>query len=105
MYALQLLNGTAVGICAGLGMVVIQNKMSTQMGVATTLFNNAIMVASLISSVTVGVIAQFFDYHSVIGAMIMVGLVALLLLMLSVREKTALPSRSDGRGALTQPSR
>ncbi|OEE61915.1 sugar efflux transporter [Enterovibrio norvegicus] len=87
MYALQLLNGTAVGICAGLGMVVIQNKMSTQMGVATTLFNNAIMVASLISSVTVGVIAQFFDYHSVIGAMILVGLVAMLLLMLSVREK------------------
>ncbi|OEE74947.1 MFS transporter [Enterovibrio norvegicus FF-162] len=87
MYALQILNGIAVGISAGLGMVVIQNKMPRQLGLATTLFNNGILLASLMSSVTVGVIAEWQDYQSVIIAMMLAGVAALTLLLLSVREK------------------
>ncbi|MEZ8143469.1 sugar efflux transporter [Enterovibrio sp. FF113] len=87
MYALQILNGIAVGISAGLGMVVIQNKMPRQLGLATTLFNNGILLASLMSSVTVGVIAEWQDYQSVMIAMMLAGVAALTLLLLSVREK------------------
>ncbi|KXF81294.1 sugar efflux transporter [Enterovibrio coralii] len=84
MYALQLLNGFAVGISASLGMVVIQNKMPKQIGVATTLFNNCISIASLMSSLAVGMIAQYYSYHSVMIAMMVAGVSALLLLMLSL---------------------
>ncbi|WP_407331085.1 sugar efflux transporter [Enterovibrio sp. 27052020O] len=87
MYALQILNGIAVGISAGLGMVVIQNKMPRQLGLATTLFNNGILLASLMSSITVGVIAEWQNYQSVIIAMMLAGAAALTLLLLSVREK------------------
>lgn len=86
IYALQVLNGLAVGISASLGMVVIQNKMPSQMGVATTLFNNAIMLSSLASSVTVGVVAELYNYHAVILAMLVAGVCALVLLTLSAQE-------------------
>lgn len=89
MYVLQLFNGLAVGITASLGMVIIQNKMSRQMGMATTLFNNAMMLSTLMSSITVGLIAQLRDYHSVIFAMILGSLGAFVLLFLSSREKKA----------------
>ncbi|MDD1792469.1 sugar efflux transporter [Enterovibrio makurazakiensis] len=86
IYALQLLNGFAIGISASLGMVVIQNKMPNQMGVATTLFNNAIMIASLASSVTVGVVAELHNYHSVFLVMLVAGTMAFGLLLVSARE-------------------
>ena len=70
IYSLQLLNGLAVGITACLGIVIIQNMMPQQMGLATTLFNNCLMIASLMSSISVGIIAEFKDYHSVILGMI-----------------------------------
>ncbi|CZF80305.1 Sugar efflux transporter C [Grimontia celer] len=95
MYALQLLNGLAVGISASLGMVVIQNKMPNQMGVATTLFNNAIMMASLASSVTVGFVAELHNYHTVILAMLAAGAVAFGLLLLSARETRRPPCTSS----------
>ncbi|AMG29906.1 MFS transporter [Grimontia hollisae] len=95
MYALQLLNGLAVGISASLGMVVIQNKMPNQMGVATTLFNSAIMVASLASSMTVGVVAELYNYHSVMLAMLLAGAVAFGLLLLSARETRRPPCPAD----------
>ncbi|WP_028024764.1 sugar efflux transporter [Enterovibrio calviensis] len=86
IYALQVLNGFAIGISASLGMVVIQNKMPNQMGVATTLFNNAIMIASLASSVTVGIVAELHNYHSVFLVMLVAGTMALGLLLVSARE-------------------
>lgn len=95
MYALQILNGMAVGISASLGMVVIQNKMPNQMGVATTLFNNAIMIASLASSVTVGVVAELYNYHMVILAMLMAGTGAFGLLLLSARETRSTPCSAN----------
>ncbi|MBV7298535.1 sugar efflux transporter [Enterovibrio paralichthyis] len=95
MYALQILNGMAVGISASLGMVVIQNKMPNQMGVATTLFNNAIMIASLASSVTVGVVAELYNYHMVILAMLMAGTGAFFLLLLSARETRSTPCSAN----------
>ncbi|SKA48451.1 MFS transporter [Enterovibrio nigricans] len=87
MYVLQLLNGFAVGISASLGMVVIQDKMPNQIGVATTLFNNSIMVASLMSGLAVGLIAEYINYHSVMIAMMFAGTVALMLLTLSLRRE------------------
>lgn len=86
MYLLQLLNGVAVGITASLGIVIIQNKMSYQMGTATTLFNNSIMIASLLSSVTIGIVAEFTDYRTIILFMIMAGTLGLILLLMSARK-------------------
>ncbi|CZF77137.1 sugar efflux transporter [Grimontia marina] len=95
IYALQLLNGLAVGISASLGMVVIQNKMPNQMGVATTLFNNAIMMASLASGVTVGFVAELHSYHSVILAMLVAAAVAFCLLLISARETRRPPCSAE----------
>ncbi|MDD1783282.1 sugar efflux transporter [Enterovibrio sp. ZSDZ35] len=94
MYALQILNGFSVGISASLGMVVIQNKMPNQMGTATTLFNNSMMVASLMSSLTVGMIAELYSYHYVMIAMMFAGVSALLLLTVSLSREKARESEN-----------
>ncbi len=87
IYALQLLNGLAVGITASLGIVIMQNMMSQQMGVATTLFNNCLMIATLMSSISVGLVAEFKDYHSVIFMMIGGGVFAFILLLYFEKKK------------------
>lgn len=87
MYVLQLLNGFAVGVTASLGIVIIQNIMPNQMGMATTLFNNTMMIATLMSSITVGVVAEFRDYHSVILAMVFGGFGAFVLFFIARGEK------------------
>ncbi len=92
IYSLQLLNGLAVGITASLGIVIIQNMMSQQMGLATTLFNNCLMIASLMSRISVGIIAEYKDYHTVILGMIGGGSCAFILLFVSGKKKSILPS-------------
>ena len=62
---IQLFNAVFVGINASLGMVVVQDMMKKQIGLASTLFNNSQMLSVLLSSLMVGLIAQYFSYYAI----------------------------------------
>jgi SET family sugar efflux transporter-like MFS transporter len=64
MLVAQLLNGFFIGVCATLGMVVLQDMMKHRLGTASTLFSNMLNVSMLVASLSVGVVAQMFDYYS-----------------------------------------
>lgn len=64
MLSAQLLNGFFIGVCATLGMVVLQDMMHDRLGTASTLFSSVLSVSMLVSSLSVGVVAQMFDYYS-----------------------------------------
>ena len=89
--ALQLFNGIYVAIIACLGLMLAQDLMKHEMGMATTLFNGAQQISMLIGNLTVGLVAQFFSYHAVYFVCVAVTVVALVLLWF-VREKTPAPS-------------
>ncbi|HEY5715359.1 MAG TPA: sugar efflux transporter [Psychromonas sp.] len=83
---LQLFNGVFIGINASLGMLVVQDLMKKQLGLASTLFNNSIMLSSLLSSLVVGGIAQYFSYYAVFIAAASFCLIALLFMYLAGRD-------------------
>ncbi|WP_413700025.1 MFS transporter [Psychromonas sp. KJ10-10] len=62
---LQIFNSLFVGINASLGMVVVQDLMKKQMGLASTLFSNSQMLSVLLSSIAIGLIAQYFSYYAI----------------------------------------
>jgi SET family sugar efflux transporter-like MFS transporter len=62
---LQIFNSLFVGINASLGMVVVQDLMKKQMGLASTLFSSSQMLSVLLSSLAIGVIAQYFSYYAI----------------------------------------
>jgi SET family sugar efflux transporter-like MFS transporter len=66
MFVLQLFNGIFIGIIACLGMVFMQNLMPQQLGLATTLFNNAVQLGMLLASLAVGLVAQYHSYYAVL---------------------------------------
>ncbi|WP_231897780.1 hypothetical protein [Vibrio tapetis] len=63
-FALQIVNGIFIGIIATLGMVALQDRMKHQLGVASTLFSNLMQVSILLSSVSVGLVAQKYNYYT-----------------------------------------
>lgn len=83
---LQLFNGVYVAIIACLGMLLAQDLMKREMGMATTLFNGAQQVSMLIGNLTVGLVAQFLSYYAIFYVCVAVTLVALLLLLLVKEE-------------------
>lgn len=83
---LQLFNGVFIGINASLGMLVVQDMMKKQIGLASTLFNNSIMLSVLLSSLLVGGIAQYFSYYAVFIASALFCLIALFFMWLSERQ-------------------
>lgn len=83
---LQLFNGVFIGINASLGMLVVQDMMKKQLGLASTLFNNSIMLSTLLSSLMVGGIAQYFSYYAVFLVAACFCLTALLFINLAQRQ-------------------
>ncbi|WP_019615413.1 sugar efflux transporter [Psychromonas ossibalaenae] len=75
---LQLFNGLFIGINASLGMLVVQDMMKKQMGMASTLFNNSLMLSGLSSSLMVGLIAEYISYQAVYMAAALFCLIGLL---------------------------
>jgi SET family sugar efflux transporter-like MFS transporter len=73
----QLFNGVFVAIISTLGMILIQNMMRHELGLATTLFTNAQQLSSLLGGLLVGVIAQWADYYSVYIACLVLTLMSL----------------------------
>ncbi len=64
LLSIQIFNGVFIGVAATLGMVVLQDMMSDQLGVASTLFSNVMQAAVLVSSVTIGFVGEFYSYYS-----------------------------------------
>lgn len=60
----QILNGIFIGTCATLGMVVMQDMMKDKLGTASTLFSNMLQLSMLVSSLSVGVVGDLFNYYS-----------------------------------------
>ncbi|MFD2176700.1 sugar efflux transporter [Veronia pacifica] len=63
MFVLQILNGIFIGTTATLGMVILQDMMPTQRGVATTLFSNGIQLGTLTAALAFGFIGEYINYH------------------------------------------
>ncbi|PKH02651.1 MFS transporter [Psychromonas sp. MB-3u-54] len=83
---LQLFNGIFIGINASLGMLVVQDMMKKQIGLASTLFNNSLLLSVLLSSLLVGGIAQYFSYYTVFIASALFCLIALFFMWLAERQ-------------------
>ena len=96
---LQLFNGVFIGINASLGMLVVQDMMKNQLGLASTLFNNSIMLSILLSSLVVGGIAQYFSYYTVLIASASFCLLALFFMYLATRD--LLSSKADFEQAIS----
>ncbi|ELA3117362.1 sugar efflux transporter [Vibrio vulnificus] len=60
----QIFNGIFIGTCATLGMVVMQDMMKDKLGTASTLFSNMLQLSMLVSSLSVGIVGELFNYYS-----------------------------------------
>ncbi|ENM3815323.1 sugar efflux transporter [Vibrio cholerae] len=105
MMAAQVLNGVFIGICATLGMVVLQDMMQDRLGTASTLFSSMLSISSLVASLAVGIVGELFNnfstlYVSLLGAML--ALILLLLFTQALRkggQNEGLPSKETANGS------
>jgi MFS transporter, SET family, sugar efflux transporter len=77
LFVLQLFNAIFIGVLAGLGVSVIQELMPGRSGGASSLYTNTTHMGNLISSLMVGVVADFFGYQSVFLANIVLVVIAI----------------------------
>ncbi|WP_154171955.1 sugar efflux transporter [Vibrio metoecus] len=82
MMAAQVLNGFFIGVCATLGMVVLQDMMQDRLGTASTLFSSMLSISSLVASLSVGVVGEFYNYFSTLYVSLTGAFSALILLAL-----------------------
>jgi SET family sugar efflux transporter-like MFS transporter len=82
MLMAQILNGLFIGVCATLGMVVLQDMMKDRLGTASTLFSNMLNVSMLVASLSVGVVGELFNYYSTLYVSLAGSLTAIVLLAL-----------------------
>ncbi|WP_217524996.1 sugar efflux transporter [Vibrio metschnikovii] len=76
----QILNGFFIGVCATLGMVVLQDMMPDRLGTASTLFSSILSISSLVASVALGVVGELFNYFSTLYVSLIGAVAALILL-------------------------
>lgn len=65
LFALQIFNAIFIGVLAGLGVSVIQDLMPGRSGGASALYTNTTHIGNLLSSLMVGLVADYFSYHQV----------------------------------------
>ncbi|MGL4223749.1 MAG: sugar efflux transporter [Vibrio sp.] len=82
MMGAQVLNGFFIGVCATLGMVILQDMMQDRLGTASTLFSSLLSVSSLVASLSVGVVGEYFNYFSTLYVSFFGVVIALFLLVL-----------------------
>lgn len=82
LFALQIFNAVFIGILAGLGVSVIQELMPGRSGSASALYTNTTHIGNLLSSLMVGIVADYFGYGSVFAVNIVIVLVAIIACML-----------------------
>lgn len=81
MLAAQLLNGFYIGVCATLGMVVLQDMMRDRLGTASTLFSSMMNISMLVASLSVGFVGELFNYYSTLYVSLVSSLIAFALLV------------------------
>lgn len=81
LFALQMFNAIFIGILAGLGVSVIQELMPGRSGSASALYTNTTHIGNLLSSLMVGVVADYFGYGSVFAVNIAIVLLAIIAFM------------------------
>lgn len=90
MLAAQLLNGFYIGVCATLGMVVLQDMMRDRLGTASTLFSSMMNIAMLVASLSVGFVGELFNYYSTLYVSLVSSVIAFALLILfSIKSSQA----------------
>lgn len=77
LFVLQICNAIFIGVLAGLGVSVIQDLMPGRSGAASGLYTNTTHIGNLLSSLMVGVVADYFGYHQVFLANILLVFVAI----------------------------
>lgn len=77
LFALQIFNAAFIGILAGLAVSVIQLLMPGRSGAASGLYSNTIHMGNLISSLLVGVVADYLGYQHVFVMNVVMVVIAL----------------------------
>lgn len=77
LFALQIFNAAFIGILAGLAVSVIQLLMPGRSGAASGLYSNTIHMGNLISSLLVGVVADYLGYQQVFVMNVVMVVIAL----------------------------
>ncbi len=77
LFVLQLFNAIFIGVLAGLGVSVIQDLMPGRSGAASGLYTNTTHIGNLLSSLMVGIVADYFGYHQVFLANIALVFIAI----------------------------
>lgn len=88
----QILNGIFIGTCATLGMVVMQDMMKEKLGTASTLFSNMLQLSMLVSSLSVGIVGELFNYYSSFYVSLL-GVSLALILLICCQTKLAASSK------------
>ena len=78
LFVLQLFNAIFIGVLAGLGVSVIQELLPGRSGSASALYTNTTHMGNLLSSLMVGLVADYFGYQSVFVANLVVVALAIL---------------------------
>ncbi len=77
LFVLQICNAIFIGVLAGLGVSVIQDLMPGRSGAASGLYTNTTHIGNLLSSLMVGIVADYFGYHQVFLANILLVFIAI----------------------------
>ena len=77
LFVLQIFNAIFIGVLAGLGVSVIQDLMPGRSGGASALYTNTTHVGNLVSSLMVGLVADYYGYHQVFLVNVLLVFVAL----------------------------
>ncbi|WP_325205698.1 sugar efflux transporter [Vibrio sp. 03_296] len=88
----QILNGIFIGTCATLGMVVMQDMMKDKLGTASTLFSNMLQLSMLVSSLSVGIVGELFNYYNSFYVSLL-GVSLALILLICCQTKLAASSK------------
>ncbi len=90
LIAIQLFNGVFIGINATLGMVILQDMMKDQIGVASTLFSNVLQGSTLLASLSIGIVGGLYDYHATFYLCVFGTVLGLIfLLMIGIRNRSS----------------
>lgn len=77
LFVLQIFNAIFIGVLAGLGVSVIQDLMPGRSGGASALYTNTTHIGNLLSSLMVGLVADYYGYHQVFLVNILLVFVAI----------------------------
>lgn len=78
LFVLQIFNAIFIGVLAGLGVSVIQDMLPGRSGSASALYTNTTHMGNLLSSLMVGLVADYFGYQFVFVVNLIVVSIAIL---------------------------